>query len=146
MEMTLRKAQSSDIGFLIELRDLTMRRYLEAVGMPTGREDYLQRVRYEFEHARIIECDGVAAGLFKAVYLTEQHQWYIFQIQIHPDYQNRKIGRQVIQSVIDQARTIGASVGLSVIKSNPAQRLYLRLGFKPVGESEAEYEMLLQPE
>ncbi|SHO56761.1 GNAT family N-acetyltransferase [Vibrio quintilis] len=144
MDITLRKAQTSDIDFLILLRDATMRPYLEDVGMPTTREDYIKRIEYEFDHARIIECDGTAAGLFKAAFIHELNQWYIFQIQVHPQYQNQTIGRQLIQSLIDQARLSGADVGLSVIKTNPAQKLYVSLGFECISETNEEYNMMLK--
>ena len=47
-----------DIPSLLSLRDETMRRYLEEVGMPTSIEEYEKRIRFEFSHAQIVELDG----------------------------------------------------------------------------------------
>ncbi|TOQ41117.1 N-acetyltransferase, partial [Vibrio parahaemolyticus] len=38
MNISLRRASETDIPFLLLLRDKTMRRYLEEVGMPTSTE------------------------------------------------------------------------------------------------------------
>lgn len=144
MDITLRKADASDIEYLLKLRDITMRGYLLEAGLPANQEAYLSRIHYQFENARIIELTNRSVGLFKAVHLPESHQWQLIQIQIHPDYQNLKIGRFLIKQLIDKALAAGDSVGLSVLKSNPALRLYLRLGFRRIGESAFDYELLLQ--
>lgn len=142
MDISLRKALESDINFLIDLRDITMRPHLEQVGMPTTRDEYIKRISYEFDAAQVIELDGLPVGLFKVVYYEDINQWYIIQIQIHPGYQNLKIGSDLIRSITDKALHMGASVGLSVIKTNPALKLYLRLGFEQVSESEHEFNLV----
>ncbi|MCG7497858.1 GNAT family N-acetyltransferase [Vibrio sp. Of7-15] len=141
MEITLRKATQEDISFLLDLRDITMRKYLEAASMPTDPQSYLTRILLHFEDAQIILVNGHSAGLFKSRYLSELNQWYLFQIQVHSDFQNQNIGSTLIKSLIDKAKHDQANVGLSVIKSNPARHLYTRLGFEQTGESEFEYKM-----
>ena len=141
MEVSLIKAVNTDVDFLIDLRDITMRKYLEDVNLPTGRTDYLKRINYNFDDAQIIHVNGQAAGLFKASYLSNKNQWYLFQIQVHPDFQNLKLGSSLIQALLDKAELQGASVGLSVLKSNPVRSLYSKLGFVQVDETEYAYEM-----
>lgn len=87
MDIILRKAAKSDLDFLVNLRDLTMRKYLDEVGDPVTRKAYLERINYQFEDAKIIEIDNKAIGLFKVTYLSESNQLYIAQIQIEPEYQ-----------------------------------------------------------
>lgn len=141
MEFSLRKAVKSDLGFLTELRELTMRKYLEEVGMPTTSEAYLNRILYEFEHAQIVTVNEAPAGLFKFKFNEQANEWYLIQIQIHPAYQNHKIASRLISALIEKADLTGSGVGLSVIKTNPAQHLYSRLGFVQVGENKFEYLM-----
>lgn len=141
MDISLRKAIDSDIDFLINLRDLTMAKYLADVGAPTTNTEYLKRIYYYFDDAQIVETSGAAIGLFKARYLKNKNQWYLIQIQIHPDFQNLQIGRRLIEQLIETANGQKASVGLSVLKNNPARQLYRKLGFVQVGESEFEYDM-----
>lgn len=141
MDITLRPADDSDIDFLLSLRDKTMRSHLEAVGMPTSREAYVQRVWYKFDDAQIIELDGVSIGLFKATYDAERNYWYLIQIQVAPEYQGQKIGSRLISDLIAKARCTGATLGLSVIHNNPAKKLYTALGFNVVHDSGVEHLM-----
>lgn len=143
MAIKLRQAKESDVEFLIGLRNQTMTSYLQDVGMPTSKEAFEARVRHAFEHAQIVEEDGRPIGLFKVEFTPENNHWFLVQIQIDPKYQGRNIGRRLIENLIETAQTTKATIGLGVIKTNPAQRLYTRLGFRVVGESQQEYLMQL---
>ncbi|EGQ8107566.1 GNAT family N-acetyltransferase [Vibrio parahaemolyticus] len=145
MEYSLRQALDSDIDFLLNLRDITMGKYLKDCGMPIAKDAYLSRILYEFEHAKIIEVAGSSAGLFKAKFNEDSNEWYLIQIQIHPNYQNQKIASSLISMLIDKASATDSTVGLSVVKTNPAKHLYSRLGFVTVGENELEYLMQHKP-
>lgn len=143
MTLHLRPATESDIDFLLALRDKTMRQYLQEAGMATSREEYEKRIRFEFSSAQIMEFDGTPMGLFKVRYDAKQNCWHIIQIQIDPHYQGLRIGSRLIGDVISKAWETGATVKLSVIRTNPAKRLYQRLGFKVVGNRGAELLMAL---
>lgn len=145
MNITLRPATEKDVDFLLLLRASTMQPYLQEIGMPTDRADYLSRIRYQFEHAKIIEVDGKAAGLFKAYFDQHQQVWHLVQIQVHADFQGKQIGHRLISELLDQARETNKKVLLSVIKVNPAKRLYDRLGFVQYGETEHEFLMQWLP-
>ncbi|MGR5066084.1 GNAT family N-acetyltransferase [Photobacterium sp. DNB22_13_2] len=145
MEISLRNACELDMPFLLALREATMRQYLVEAGMPTSQEEYEKRIRFEFDHAQIVEWGGGPIGLFKATYSNERKYWYIVQIQIDPEYQGMRIGSWLINRVIEKAKTTGATVGLSVINSNPAKHLYFRLGFREVSTIDAEQLMELKP-
>lgn len=145
MNISLRPANEADLMFLISLREQTMQRYLAEAGMPTDRADFIQRIRYKFECAQIVQLNNQPAGLFKAEFIEPENRWYLIQIQIDPQFQNLKIGSFLINQLIEKANKTHAIVGLSVIKSNPALALYTRLGFEKVAENEFEYELLKQP-
>ena len=144
MNISLRPALESDIDFLVDLRNATMRDYLEQVGMPISLDDYLNRIQFKFECAQIITLDQVPIGLFKAEYQADQNLWYLIQIQIHPGYQNASIGSTLVKNLIEKAQASQSRVGLSVIKTNPAYQLYQRLGFKKISETEYEYNLELK--
>ncbi len=146
MEYSLRQALDSDIDFLLNLRDITMGKYLKDSDMPITNDAYLSRTLYEFEHAKIIEVDGSPAGLFKAKFNEESNEWSLIQIQIHPNYQNKKIASSLISMLISKANFTDSAVRLSVLKTNPAQHLYSRLGFVVVGENALEYLMQHKPQ
>lgn len=64
-------------------------------------------------------------------------------IYILPEYQGRGLGTEVIDEVIKQARKRRQPVSLQVLKVNPARRLYERLGFVVIAESETHFQMRL---
>ncbi|MEQ3513991.1 N-acetyltransferase [Pseudoalteromonas sp. BZB3] len=142
MDYTFRKAEESDFDYLLQLRRLTMDDYLLKNGLDISDKEHTFRIKYNFDDAKIILVDGVEAGLFKASYTAQNSQWYIYQIQIHPDYQGLGIGRKLIINLCEQALKDNSSVGLSVLKSNPAKRLYDRLGFTVIDSNSSEFEMI----
>ena len=51
------------------------------------------------------------------------------------------IGTQLVKGLIEEAGRAGRAVTLGVMKTNPALRLYERLGFRPTHEDERKYYM-----
>lgn len=138
----LQKATLADVGYLLALRKLTMQQYLEQAGLPCSDEAHLARVNYQFELTHLIIFNRQVAGMVKYAYLEEQATWYIYQIQIHPDFQNNGLGSKVISLIIEKANALQQSVSLSVLKQNPARFLYFKLGFLIVGEDSHEFLMV----
>ncbi len=93
----------------------------------------------DFDSVRIIRGDGADVGMLKA--LEEPAGWKPVQIQLLSQFQGQGIGTQVISTLIDQACAAGVPLSLSVLKVNPAKRLYERLGFTVVEEKTFAYEM-----
>jgi len=63
---------------------------------------------------------------------------------ILPEYRNQGIGTKLIEALLDAIAKQGFDqVSLSVLKSNPAARLYRRIGFKSVSEDDDEYVMAI---
>ena len=139
LNINYRPALDSDKSFLLELRSKTMDPHLTASSLPVSQEAHLQRINYKFDQAYIIELDKVAIGLLKADGKIDNIE--IIQIQIDPEYQNRGIGRSVLQNILQEATASKRSVSLSVLKVNRAQELYISLGFKTVAEDESSYFM-----
>lgn len=66
----------------------------------------------------------------------------VAEIQIDPRHQNRGIGTSVLLDVIAEASARGRDVRLSVgLENERAVRLYERLGFVSVGETETHRHM-----
>lgn len=139
--LTLRPATESDVPFLLELRHQTMSAHLAASGVLLSEAEHLLRVRVAFHYAAVILHAGKRVGLFKVV--REGLQWELVQVQLMPSVQGRGIGTMLLQSLVGEARSKGASLRLSVLKANPAKRLYERIGFNVVAEKAHAYEMAL---
>jgi ribosomal protein S18 acetylase RimI-like enzyme len=74
-----------------------------------------------------------------------EHELTLIDIALLPEYRNAGIGSKLIEELLAEASVAGKPVRLHVLKSNPAQRLYERLGFSRVGEQSMYFEMLLVP-
>lgn len=65
---------------------------------------------------------------------TEYAPFPELAIAVLPDYSNRGIGTRLLHLLLDDARSVYPAVELSVRSTNPARRLYERLGFVVVDE------------
>lgn len=92
------------------------------------------------------EVPGVFLGAFAgeelvgmAGYIANQrpktrHKGIMVAVYVAPDWRAAKVGRRLVEAVIDHARTLGAILHCTVRADNaPARRLYLSLGFVPYG-------------
>ncbi len=141
IEVNLRQANEGDLPFLLALRRQTMTEHEAAVGRVRSTAEVHARVVAAFESARIILHRGVPVGMLKVI--RSGTEWEVAQLQVAPEHQGRGIGTQMLEHVRAEAQNVGADVLLSVLKSNPALRLYLRQGFSVAGESSIAYKMRL---
>ena len=109
----------------VEVRDLShARAFVESVaGGAYGavRSDYGRAIW------RGGRCAGVVVGCEVA-----PKTGFVLQLAVRPEYQNEGIGRELLGAVAGAFRGAGlARMMLGVTRSNPAKRLYARLGFDP---------------
>lgn len=141
MKLTHRIASEADIPFLLDLRRETMDAYLRASGADASEDAHRERLLYRFDCAEVLLADGEPIGLLKVA--RGGREWKVIQIQLSPTVQGKGIGAQVLNELIDAARQADVNIVLSVLKANPARRLYERLGFVVQGEDAHEYFMRL---
>jgi ribosomal protein S18 acetylase RimI-like enzyme len=70
---------------------------------------------------------------------------FLSQIELLPAFQGQGIGSQLITDLMDEARQQNLPITLQVLKVNPAQRLYQRLGFVVTGETATHFLMTVMP-
>lgn len=136
---TCRAAVEADLPFLIALRNATMAPLFAAQGIVLDDEAHRLRAEFRLDAAAIIEVDGQPVGLVKV--LQDGSTWTIEQFQILPAFQGSGLGTTVLRALIADACASGALLRLSVLKRNPAARLYARLGFRTLDESAHAYRM-----
>jgi ribosomal protein S18 acetylase RimI-like enzyme len=139
MKLTYQKATEEDMDFLLWLRKQTMVEHLIDAGKEVNEENLLDRINYHFENAKIILLENQKIGLLKLA--ENKNEIEILQIQIEPNHQNKGIGKEIIQAIIQKAFTKNIPVKLSVLKVNKAQNLYKTLGFEIYDENEYSYFM-----
>ena len=93
---------------------------------------------------QIIVVDGRDAG--EIILADRESELYIASILILPEYQGHGIGTAIIRDILARADQRGLPVALQVLKVNPARRLYERLGFAVIGETDTHYLMRSQPD
>lgn len=135
----LRPATDADLPFLLALRRLTMDPHHAEMGIVQTAEEQEARVRSHFDSAQVIEWGGDPVGLWKV--LRDPAGWRLAQVQILPSHQRAGIGARLVAGLVADGRAAGVPVVLSVLKRNPARRLYERCGFVVVDEGELSYEM-----
>ena len=116
-----------------------MRAHVEAAGTPYDEGRQRQRALDKLDWTQIIETDAQPIGVLKVD--RSQQPWHFGQIQLRPEYQGRGWGSALIRCVLEEADEVGAAVELSVLKGNPAKRLYERMGFVVVEEKERAWKM-----
>ena len=138
--LTLRPAVQADGEALFQLLKATM---VEYVAQTWGWDEAWQRAyfwdRFDPAANRIVVLDGRDIGVLA---VSDRHDAiFVKRLYVLPAYQGRGIGTQLLRGVMARAFTRGLPVRLHVLKVNPARRLYERLGFTQVGETETSYVM-----
>ena len=83
----------------------------------------------------VIEIYGERAGRLRLV--QDEDRAELAGLQLLPAHQGKGIGTYLIEQFLVEARRAGLTPRVSVEKDNPdARRLYERLGFVPVGDTE----------
>ncbi|HSR43362.1 MAG TPA: GNAT family N-acetyltransferase [Longimicrobiales bacterium] len=137
-----RDAESADEAWLDGLR---RRAYADLFAATWGGWDEARHSRHFADSMKrgnisIIEVEGTRVGMIQL--LEHGDTVEIREIQIEPRHQARGIGTSVLVDVIAKASAQGREVRLSVgVKNEEAIRLYERLGFVTVGQSETHRHM-----
>ena len=139
MAFELRNVKESDFDWLYHLRSRTMAEYIDASGGRFDLKTQTDRIMKEYEAIKIVRSGGRDIGMFKVK--RGPDSWEIIQIQILPEYQHLGIGTELIRNLQAEASERGIAVFLSVLKVNPAKRLYERLGFEVIREKETSWTM-----
>ena len=139
MDFEIRNVKENDFNWLYDLRSQTMAKYINDSGDQFNLESQSKRIMKEYESIKIVMNDNQDIGMFKVK--RNSDKWEIIQIQLLPDYQHMGIGTKLIQELQMEASQQGVAIFLSVLKVNPAKRLYERLGFEAIHEKEKSYTM-----
>lgn len=134
--ITLRPAAKADRAFVESVYFDNHRWIIERLfgwrGDAFEREKFFDG--YEEENTHIVIVEGRDAGWLSVRRRDDAIE--LSQIYLAPDCQNQGIGAVLIRQLIDEATAAHVPLRLSTAKINPARRLYERLGFRIVGESE----------
>ena len=145
--LALRPALRDDEERLFALHREAMREYVDTTW---GWDEGWQRAYFAETYAparnALIVRDGAASAsggeLVGRICLTRRwRRVFLRDIEIVAPERNRGLGTAILAAVLELARARHGFVELLVLKCNPAQRLYTRLGFAIVGDDGARFTM-----
>ncbi len=121
-----------------------MRDYVDAVWGwdETWQRDHFAQTYVPRRHARHRARRRRAARPSGASALTRHwRKFFLRDIELIAAERNRGIGTAILRALLALAQAEGRAVELLVLKHNPAQRLYARLGFRIVADDGARFTM-----
>lgn len=139
-EISLVKYTDDLYEFVYEVRKMAFYDYVdECYTWDEGdqRERYAAYMERVGDVARIIKVDGKNVGLLVAY--PKDGRYFIETICLMPECRGRGIGTKVLQDELDAHQDL--DIDIQHYKNNPARKLYDRLGFVQVGETENHYQM-----
>jgi ribosomal protein S18 acetylase RimI-like enzyme len=136
----LRPAGSEDYDFIFNVHCAAMHASVERVfGWDQDWQARYFREQFDTVARQIIRHDGAEIG---SISVEEKSTGFVLNsIAILPEYQGFGIGTSLIRRLQQRASTRGLPVTLQVLRGNPALRLYERMGFQVIGETDTHYRM-----
>lgn len=137
MKYDFRKCTYDDVDFIVHLKDLGLRCYMEKL-YGWDYDVQIEKTTHELDRhiddMRIITVEGKDAGI--TTFFKEDDEYTVGLIIVHPDYQGSGIATKIISEYIDIAKKDKKKIKIKTYKYNPAQNLYKRLGFKQIKEDD----------
>ena len=141
----------SDVPFLRELYASTRSEELAQTGWSDvlksqfiAQQFHAQTIGYASAHptmeSLIVERAGVAIG--RLLLDSDTGSFMVVDISLVPTMRGAGIGGAILGDVLQQAGRDSKTVVLSVLPTNPALRLYQRLGFSISDQSDPYYRMV----
>lgn len=149
MEYGVRPAQPEDQEFLFRLYAST-RPEVGALGWTAQQQEAFLRMQfnaqqrwyqtaYPVSEHNIIMVNDVPAG--RMLLSGNEDSVALVDIALLPDYRSQGIGSALIHTLIETEKAKERTVVLQVLRTNPAQYLYQRLGFVVTGQDEMYLQM-----
>ncbi len=149
-DLVIRRAQPPDQAFLREMFYLSLYVPLGAPPFPRSVIERPELAKYiegwgrpgDLALIAVKDSLGVGAAWLRLLKDDQRGYGYVddetpeLGVALLPESRGQGIGRILLERLLEEARSQYDGVSLAVAKGNPAERLYRRLGFTPVGEDE----------
>lgn len=147
----LRPIREEDLEFLLRLYATTRADEMAMVTDWTDEQkDAFVRMQFQAQHAwyqehygdaqfDLVLMDGSPAG---RLYVHRRNaEIRLVDISLIPELRGKGVGSALLRELMAEAEAAGKPLTIHVEKYNPAMRLYLRLGFKPI-EDRGPYDLM----
>jgi ribosomal protein S18 acetylase RimI-like enzyme len=155
MTIALRPYQDYDRDFLFKLYASTRAEEIAPFRWPPAQQEAFLRMQFtaqqqwyaisyaQAEH-HIVEQDGVPIG--RLMVTRQPPAAVLVDIALLSEHRGKGIGGGLVRDLIQQCNQAKLPLRLQVLKTNPALRLYERLGFIRTGEDQMYIQMEKKPE
>jgi ribosomal protein S18 acetylase RimI-like enzyme len=155
MTIALRPFRPDDQEFLYALYASTRLHEIAGFGWPAAQQEMFLRMQFNAQYRsyesaypqaehQIVEQDGEPIG--RIMVLREKAFVLLVDIALLAEHRGRGVGGQLLRGLIQECARDGAPMRLQVLKTNPALRLYERLGFTRTGEDQMYIQMERPPD
>ena len=139
----LRPATAGDEAFLLTVYASTREQELAVVPWDAATKDAFVRMQFAAQHGYyrerfpgatfdVVMVNGEPAG---RLYVDRRDtEIWIIDVALLPSHRGRGIGTALLTPILEEAERTGKTVSIHVERTNPARRLYRRLGFVEVAE------------
>jgi ribosomal protein S18 acetylase RimI-like enzyme len=137
----LRQASADDYAFALQLYLSTMRPYTELLMIwDESKQRASFATQWKADEVKIVAVDGNDVGWFQVS--ETPGEIHLQQLFISPEHQRIGIGTKVLSDLVAAWKGTQKPITLTVLKSNPARRLYERFAFSVVGDVGVKYKMM----
>ena len=139
MRISFRPARPQDFDYCANLYFAGMERSIRELNLDMAAQTANFRQRWEVTQVRIITLDGADIGWLQST--TQGDALFLAQLFVDAPFRRQGTGTEVMNRIMDEAACAGQAVTLGVVKTNPALRLYDRLGFQITHEDDRKFYM-----
>ena len=155
LPILLRPATPNDEDFLFRVYASTRREEITLCAWPPAQQAAFLAMQFQSRRRAyaseypgaghsVILLGSLAVG--STIVSRSELELRLIDIALLPEYRNQGIGTQLLGEFIYESAGSKLPVRLSVVKGNPAIRLYERLGFVLTADSQVYCEMECSPE
>jgi ribosomal protein S18 acetylase RimI-like enzyme len=135
----LRSARAEDFDYCARLYFEGMENIITDLNLNIDAQVAGFRHRWDVTQVRIITLDGTDIGWLQS--FVKDDALFLGQLFVEGALRRQGIGTEVVKGLIEEAARGGQALTLGVVKTNPALRLYERLGFRTTHEDERKFYM-----
>ena len=143
MQILFRPGCAEDFDYCKRLYFSGMETIIRELNLEIAAQNASFQQYWEWTQVRIITLNGADIGWLQSA--TQGDAVYLAQFFVDAAFQRRGIGAEVMRLLLAEAASVGLALTLSVVKTNPAMRLYLRLGFRITHEDERKFHVRRDP-
>jgi ribosomal protein S18 acetylase RimI-like enzyme len=133
----LRPARPEDLDYCARLYFEGMETIIKELNLDMAAQVAGFRQRWDVMQVRIVTLGGTDIGWLQS--FVKDDALFLGQLFVDKGSRGQGIGTELVKALIEEAASADLAVTLGVVKTNPALRLYERLGFRITHDDERKF-------